>query len=143
MMETLGWIGIFSPLALGALGSVWGSSLAGRAAIGAMLDVESGYGKFIALSAMPSSQIIYGIVLMFTLTRPVTAEVSSGLFALGFLSGMALWLSGIHQGYCCASAINISKEKPEVFGVSLAPAAIVEGFAVFIFVFTLVLAGNL
>jgi V/A-type H+-transporting ATPase subunit K len=52
-------------------------------------------------------------------------------------------VSAIRQGHCCASAINAAKVKPEVFGLSLAPAAIVEGFAVFAFVFALVLAGGI
>ena len=38
---------------------------------------------------MPSSQVIYGIVVMFTLNRPVTAEVAPGLFAIGVLAGLA------------------------------------------------------
>ena len=60
----LGWIGIFAPMAFGAIGSIVGCARAGQAAIGAMLEVESGYGKYIGLSAMPSSQVIYGIVIM-------------------------------------------------------------------------------
>jgi V/A-type H+-transporting ATPase subunit K len=51
--------------------------------------------------------------------------------------------SGWFQGKCCASAIHATKSKPEVFGLSVAPAAIVEGFAVFAFVFALILAGGL
>ena len=49
-------------------------------------------------------------------------------------------MSAMMQGACCASAINVSKSKPEVFGLSIAPAAIVEGFAVFAFVFALVVS---
>jgi V/A-type H+-transporting ATPase subunit K len=52
-------------------------------------------------------------------------------------------LSAIRQGQCCASAINATKVKPEVFGLSLAPAAIVEGFAVFAFVFALVISAGI
>ncbi|MCH9740995.1 MAG: ATP synthase subunit C [Epsilonproteobacteria bacterium] len=138
----LGWIGIYSPIALGAIGSILGCSKAGQAAIGALLDVDSGYGRYIGVSAMPSSQTIYGIVVMLTLNRPVTVENSPGLFAIGVLVGIALLVSGIYQGKACASAIQVSKNKPEVFGISIAPAAIVEGFAVFAFVFALVLAGS-
>ena len=47
------------------------------------------------------------------------------------------------QGSACAASINASKSKPEVFGISLAPAALIEGFAVFAFVFALVLSGRL
>ena len=140
---TLGWMGIYSPVALGAIGSILGCSKAGQAAIGALLDVDSGYGRYIGISAMPSSQTIYGIVVMLTLNREVTLENSPGLFAVGFLVGVALLMSGIYQGKACASAIQVSKNKPEVFGISIAPAAIVEGFAVFAFVFALILAGSI
>jgi len=139
----LGWVGIYGAMALAAIGSIIGCAIAGQAAIGAMLDTEGGYGRYVGISAMPSSQIIYGIVVMFTLNRPVTVQVGAGLFGIGILAGLALMVSAIRQGQCCASAINAAKAKPEIFGLSLAPAAIVEGFAVFAFVFALVLSAGL
>ena len=148
----LGWVGMYAPMALGAIGSMIGCAIAGQTACGAMLDVEGGYGRFVGLSAMPSSQTIYGIVVMFTLQAAASTEDgqmiinsqnAGGLFAIGLLSGLALLASAYYQGRCCASAINTSKSKPEVFGLSIAPAAIVEGFAVFAFVFALVLSGSL
>jgi V/A-type H+-transporting ATPase subunit K len=153
LIYLLGWTGMYAPMALGAIGSMIGCAIPGQTACGAMLDVEGGYGRFIGLSAMPSSQTIYGIVVMFTLQAAATDESSSelilnaqnagGLFALGVLSGLALLVSAIYQGHCVSSAINASKSKPEIFGLSIAPAAIVEGFAVFAFVFALVLSGSL
>ena len=139
----LGWVGIFTPVALGAIGSIIGCSRAGQAACGALLEAEGGYGRFIGLSAMPSSQTIYGIVVMLTLNRVVTQETAPGLFAIGLLTGIALMVSGIYQGYAVASAIHASKSKEEIFGLSITPAAVVEGFAVFAFVFALFLAGTL
>lgn len=139
----LGWAGIYGPTALGAIGSIIGCARAGQAACGAMIDVESGYGRLVGLSALPSSQIIYGIVLMFSLNREVTPETGPALFAIGILSGTALLFSGVFQGLCCASAIQASKTKPEIFGLSAAPAAIVEGFAVFAFIFALVISGGI
>ena len=143
LVVLLGWIGIYSPLALGAVGSIIGVALGGQTACGAMLDVDSGYGRFVGVSAMPSSQIIYGIVIMFTLNKPITGENAGGMFAIGVLVGIALLASAVYQGKCCAAAINASKSKPEIFGLSVAPAAIVEGFAVFAFVFALVLSNTL
>jgi len=64
----LGWVGIYSPMA-----------------IGAMLETEGGYGRFVGLSAFPSSMVIYGIVMMFTLNREVTPENAGALFGIGFL----------------------------------------------------------
>jgi len=143
VMILLGWIGIFSPLAMSAVGSMIGCTRAGQTACGAMLDTESGYGKYIGVSVLPSSMMIFGIVIMITLNRTVTQECATALFSIGFLSGLALLCGGIFQGNCCASAINASKSKPEIFGMSIAPAAIVEGFGVFVFVFALILAGSI
>jgi V/A-type H+-transporting ATPase subunit K len=143
LIMTLGWIGIYAPLALGSIGSMVGCARAGMAACGAMLDVERGFGRFVGIAAMPSSQTIYGIVVMVMLRREVSVANGPALFGIGFLVGLALMLSAFAQGSACAAAINASKSKPEVFGISLAPAALVEGFAVFAFVFALVLAGGI
>ncbi len=139
----LGWVGVFAPTAFGAVGSSFGCSRAGQAAIGAILDTESGYGKYIGLAAMPSSQIILGVVIMFTLNRELTVTNSPSIFAIGVLSGLALMVSSFYQGNALAAAINAAKNKPEIFGLAIAPAAIVEGFSVFAFVFALVLAGSI
>ncbi len=139
----LGWSGIYSPMAIGAIGSSIGCAIAGQAGIGAMLETESGYGRYIGLSALPSSVVIYGIVIMFTLNRDVTPENAGALFGIGLFSGLAFLYAGIWQGKSCASAINAFKEKPEIFGLSIAPAAIIEGFAVFAFVFALVVSAGI
>lgn len=139
----LGWIGIYGVMAIAAIGSIIGCAVAGQAAIGALMEVEGGYGKYIGISAMPSTQIIFGIVIMFSLNQPVTATNGAALFAIGIFAGLGLLLAGIWQGRCVASCIAASKDKPEIFGLSIAPAAIVEGYAVFIFVFALVLAGSI
>lgn len=142
-MMILGWTGLYAPMVLGAVGSIVGCSIAGQAAIGAMLDSDSGYGRFVGVSAMPSSQTIYGIVVMLTLNRPITPEAALGIFVIGLMSGIALMLSAIYQGQCCASAIYAAKSKPEIFGLAVAPAAFVEGFAVFTFIFALVISAGI
>lgn len=145
LVMALGWTGLFAPMALGAAGSMIGCSIGGLAAIGAMLETQGGYGRYIGVSVLPSSQSIYGIVLMFILQQNDITKVSvaAGLFGIGLLAGIALLLGGVYQGMCCASAINASKAKPEIFGQSIVPAAIVEGFLVFVLVFALVLAQGL
>jgi len=143
LLVILGWLGVFSPVALGALGSAIGVAVAGQAAIGAMLETDGGYGRFVGVAAIPSSSVIYGIVVMFSLQRVITPENGAPLFSIGLLVGVVLLYVGVWQGRACASAIAASKNKPEIFGLALAPAAIVEGFAVFAFVFALVLAGNI
>lgn len=143
LIIALGWAGLYGPMALGAIGSIIGCTLAGQAACGALLETDTGHGKYVGIAAMPSSQSIYGIVVMFSLNRAITLDNAPGLCAVGLLAGLALLFSGIRQGQCCAAAINVAKIKPEIFGISIAPAAIVEGFAVFTFIFALVISSGI
>jgi V/A-type H+/Na+-transporting ATPase subunit K len=68
---------------LGAIGSAIGCTVAGQAAIGAMLETEGGYGRYVGVAVLPSSMVIYGIVVMFTLNRSVNEGTAGGLFAIG------------------------------------------------------------
>ena len=96
--EMMGRIGIYSPLFLGAIGSILGCSVGGQAACGAMLDVEGGYGRLIGVSALPSSQTIYGIVVMLSLNGPFEIAAAPAMFAIGTLCGLALLFSGFDAG---------------------------------------------
>jgi V/A-type H+/Na+-transporting ATPase subunit K len=139
----LGWLGLIGVVGLSIIGSCVGCTRAGLAADGAMLETETGHGKFLGVIALPSSQSILGIVLMFILKGSLSPNAALGIFAIGTLSGIALMISAIYQGECCAMAINVSKTKPEIYGKSLTAAGIVEGFAVFTFVMALVLSQGL
>ena len=107
MVYLFGWVGIYAPMALGAIGSVIGCAIPGQTACGAMLDVDSGYGRFVGVSAMPSSQTIYGIVVMFTLqnaaTDPgsgqvvLTAQNAYGIFAMGWRASNRHWQRSCSQ----------------------------------------------
>ena len=102
LIISLGWAGVYAPVALGAIGSIIGCATAGQAAIGAMLDTESGYGRYVGISAMPSSQIIYGIVVMFTLNRPMTVETASVSRLPPLRSSRASRYSPLYSRWCSA-----------------------------------------
>jgi len=143
LTSLLGTAGIYAPVALGAIGSALGLARAGQAACGAMLDTEVGHGRFVGVAAMPASQTIYGIVVMLALNRAPTESNAGALFALGVLAGLIQLVTAVYQGTCAAAAIEAAKNKPEILGVAVAPAAIVEGFAVFGFAFALLLSASL
>lgn len=128
-------------LGLGCIGSALGCGIAGMASHGVMSRVEEGHGKFIGMSALPSSQMIYAFVLMLLLRNAVVAGSVSQLSALaiGVSSGTAIMIAAIYQGMCAATAIQATAKQPSLFGKTFAALGIVESFALFAFVFALLL----
>jgi V/A-type H+-transporting ATPase subunit K len=137
-----GYIGAAFAVALPAIGSAIGVRTAGEVSHGAMAKVDEGHGKFIGISAAPSSQTIYGLILMFVLLDKVNTAGLGDLF-IGFLCGLAICMSAIFQGKVAATAILASTKKPEIFGKCFAAAGIVESFAIFSLVAGIVMAGRL
>src|SRR5260370_22160336 len=112
MLNIIGWFGLYAPVCLGAIGSAIGCTVAGQAAIGAMLETEGGHGRYVGVAALPSSMVIYGIVVMFTLNRPGTVGTAGGLFGIGLATRIPLLLLGLYQGTCDASPIAASTATP-------------------------------
>ncbi|MGM0440012.1 MAG: ATP synthase subunit C [Chlamydiota bacterium] len=130
-------------LGLGCLGSAIGCGIAGMTSHGVMSRVEEGHGKFIGMSAAPSSQSIYGFILMLLLKNALDAGTLAPLsgIGIGLASGLAIMTSAIYQGRCCASGIQASSIQPSLFGKCWAAIGIVESFALFAFVFALLIIG--
>jgi V/A-type H+-transporting ATPase subunit K len=128
-------------LGLGCIGSAIGCAIAGMASHGVMSRVEEGHGKFIGMSAVPSSQMIYSFVLMLLMKNAIIAGTLSvcGGIAIGVFSGSAIMFAAIYQGMCAATGIQATAKQPSLFGKCFAALGIVESFALFAFVFALLL----
>jgi V/A-type H+-transporting ATPase subunit K len=128
-------------LGLGCIGSAIGCGIAGMASHGVMTHIDEGHGKYIGISAMPSSQSIYGFVLMILMRNALKAGTVSPMSAIGIalFAGLAIMLSAIYQGKAAATAIQASAKQPAIFGKCLASLGIIESFALFAFVFALLL----
>ena len=134
-------VGPAMALGLSSIGSSIGCSIAGSASHAAMSRTEDGHGKFIAMAAAPSSQIIYGFLLMLQMTKAIQVGTLSPIsaIAIGFFSGSAIAISAIYQGRVCATGIQATLKQPSVFGKCFAAIGIVESFALFAFVFALLI----
>jgi V/A-type H+-transporting ATPase subunit K len=132
-------IGPALALALPAVGASIGCGIAGMVSHGVMSRIEEGHGKFIGLSAAPSSQLIYGIILMIQLQKAVEAGTVTLLssISIGAAAGIAIMLAAIYQGMCCATAIQATAKQPSIFGKTFVAIGIIESFALFAFVFAL------
>ncbi len=128
-------------LGLSSAGSSIGCAIAGMASHAVMARVDEGHGKLIGMSAMPSSQMIYGFILMLLLHGAIKegSVTAVGGIAIGTMMGLAFLMSSVMQGKCCATGIQASGKKPSIYGKCFAAVGIVESFALFAFVFSLLL----
>lgn len=128
-------------LGLGCLGSAIGCGIAGMASHGVMSRVEEGHGKFIGMSASPSSQAIYGFILMLLMAGAIKEGTLSALSGIGIgaAAGSAIMVSAIYQGMVAATGIQASAKQPAIFGKCFAAVGIVESFSLFAFVFSLLI----
>jgi len=128
-------------LGLAMIGSSFGCGIAGMASHAVMARIDEGHGKMIGMSAMPSSQAIYGFILMLLMNAAIQAGTLSPLDGIGIGAsvGAALLLSSVMQGKCCATGIQASAKQPAVYGKCYAAIGIVESFSLFSFVFALLL----
>lgn len=128
-------------MGLSAIGSAIGCAIAGMASHAVMSRVEEGHGKFIGMSALPSSQIIYGFVLMYLMQGFIKAGTLSAMsgIGVGVGAGAAIMVSAIYQGKAAATGIQASAKQPAVYGKCFAALGIVEGFALFALVFAYIL----
>lgn len=128
-------------LGLGCIGSSIGCGVSGMASHGVMSRVEENHGVFIGMSVMPSSQAIYGLILMILMKNAIvegTLAAMSGI-GLGIAVGLALLASSAYQGMCAASAIQASAKQPGVIGKCFVSLAVIESFSIFAFIFALML----
>lgn len=134
-------IGPAIAMGLGCFASCIGCGIAGMACHAIMSRVEEGHAKFIALSAIPASQSIYGLILMVMMKSAIHAGTLSGPagIGIGFFTGIVFIASSVCQGKCCVTAIQASAKQPAVYGKTLASITIIESFALFAFVFALLL----
>lgn len=130
-------------LGLSCMGCCVGSWIAGAASHAAMSRTEEGHGKYIAMAAAPSSQVIYGFLLMFFMSNAIKAGTLSPVsaIAIGTFSGLAFVFSSIFQGKVCATGIQASMKQPSVYGKCFVAVGIIESFALFAFVFALLIIG--
>lgn len=134
-------VGPIMVLGISSIGSCIGCYIAGAASHAAMSRTEEGHGKFIGMSAAPASQSIYGFILMLLMSKAITAGTLSPIsgIAMGIFAGMAFLASSVFQGKVCATGIQATVKQPSVFGKCFAAVGIIESFALFTFVFSILL----
>jgi len=141
--------GVALSVGLGAIGSSIGVGLVAKVGAGLLSKQPEKFPGVLALSALPSTQALYcllfGFVILIRLGliggTPVEISDPIGLAFL-FASmpvGISCLISGIYQGQAAASGVKILAEKPENLSQGIVLAALIESFAVFGLVISLLI----
>jgi V/A-type H+/Na+-transporting ATPase subunit K len=93
------------------------------------------------MSAAPTSQLIYGFILMLMMSKAIKGGSLAPInaMAIGIGAGIPIMLSAIFQGKVCATGIQATLKQPSVFGKCFAAIGIIESVALFAFVFALLI----
>ena len=132
MEQILGYLGLGLVLVLAGIGSSYGTTIAGNAAEGALKRKPEASGSYLLLSALPSTQGIYGFVAFFIMLGRFTGGTISGMlcFGIGLSVGLACMISGIRQGQVCANGIVGVSQGHNVVTNTLIYAALPEFYAI-------------
>ncbi len=140
MIEGLGDMNL--SLAIAAMGSAFGTGVAGIAAVGAWKKAfaQNKAAPFILIAFVgaPLSQTIYGMIL-----RNAILDVDAGvesypwMVLLGAFSGLAMAFSAYMQGKAGAKACDALTETGQGFGNYIMVVGVIETVALFVMVFAM------
>jgi V/A-type H+/Na+-transporting ATPase subunit K len=132
----LAYIGIGLMVGLAGVGSAYGTTIAGNAAVGAMKKNGEAFGNYIMLTALPGSQGLYGFAGYFLLNSfglletSINWGVAASVFGAGLALGLVGLLSAIRQGQVCANGIAAVGSGYDVAGKTLILAVFPELYAI-------------
>ena len=138
--QNLALLGAALAATFAGIGSAKGVGIVGEAASGMLSEDPSKFGKALLLQALPGTQGIYGLVTAFMilykigiLGTPLALTIAEGSYFLMASLPMAFvgLISGIYQGRVAASGIHLIAKRPGEVGKAITSAALVETYAIF------------
>lgn len=143
----LAYIGIGLMVGLSGIGSIYGVSISGNAAIGAMKKNPGAFGNYMVLSALPSTQGLYGFVGYFVMSAALTADMgwfaAAAVLGAGLTMGLAGLFSGIRQGQVCANGVAAIGGGHNVFGNTMILGVFPELYAILGLLVVILINGSL
>ena len=130
MNEILGYLGWGLMLGLAGIGSSYGTTIAGKAAEGALKKNKDKSSSYMILSALPATQGLYGFVAFLMWMGKDFAANGAMYFAVGLAVGLVCLFSGIRQGQVCANGIAGIAAGHDVQTNTMIYAALPEFYAI-------------
>ncbi len=139
-METnlfIAYIGVAIMVILSGIGSAYGVTIVGNAAIGAAKKVDGKFGNFLVLTALPGTQGLYGfagyymIQSIFGLLVPdITFIQAMATLAAGLIMGIVGLYTPIRQAQVCANGVVSIGQGHDAFTNTLILAVFPELYAI-------------
>lgn len=142
---TIAALGLACMFGISGIGSVIGLVSAGNAVVGAIRKRPETFGVNLVLSALPSTQGLYGFVGYIIYSGYMSTSMTPYQAALVLFAGIGLGMvnlfSGIKMGQVCASGITSIGSGHNVFGNTLVLAAFPEFYAILGLVSVILMGG--
>ena len=130
----MAFVGVALMVGLSGIGSVYGLTICGNAVVGSLKKRPDALGIYILLSALPSTQGIYGFVGYFMIQSYLTAGISAlqaaAILGGGLALGLVALFSSIRQGQVCANGIAATGAGHNVTAGTMIMAAFPEFYAI-------------
>ena len=143
----LAYLGIALMTGLTFIGSSYGVTIAGNAVVGAMKKNPDALGTYIALSALPTTQGLDGLVGYFMMQKilgdSITMLNATAIFGAGLVLGFAGLFSSIRQAEVCANGIAGVGAGHNVFGATMVMAVFPELYAILALLVVILIGGTL
>ncbi len=131
----------------GGIGSSIGITYAARTASGVLSEDPEKFGRLLVLAVLPGTQGIYGFItailvgVFFGLLGGTAPDISAAkgiaIFVATLPVAVTTLVSGIYQGLTAASGVLLVAKKPEEAGKAFVLPALVETYAIFALVATI------
>ena len=126
---------------LACMGSAKAVGLVGEASAGLVSEDPSKFGKALLLQALPATQGIYGFITAFLILFKMgvfSGSVSTLTIAQGayfFVAALPIavvgYVSAVKRGKVSVAGVSLLSKRPKEVGKAMTSAAMVEAFAIF------------
>jgi V/A-type H+-transporting ATPase subunit K len=131
----------------GGFGSSVGVGVSGEVGNGVLSEDEKKFGSVLLLQALPATQGIYGLLIAFIILGKLNASLSVadglGIMFAALPITITGLISGIWQGKVSAASMQLIARKPKQMGQAMILPAMVETFAVFGLLISILLLGEI
>ena len=136
-------IGIFMAIVLSGIGSAKGAAMIGKAAAALISEQPEKFGQSLVLQMMSASQGLYGFIIGFLIFmnfgEGLTFEIALKCLGAGAVMGISGYFTAIQQSAAATAGIQILAKKPEHSTKGVLYSAMIETYAIFAFVISVLI----